>query len=81
MVVELVTTMTMTTIFDNNNVTSSSPGRYVLEEEEVSEAPPPPLPDVVYNGTGYYIDGETEGKNRTIEMVRSLGGNLDCSAV
>lgn len=56
----------MTTIFDFN-VTSSSPGRYVLEEEEeqevtVSEAPPPPLPDVIYNGTGYYIDGEIEGK-------------------
>lgn len=61
-----MTITTMTTIFDFN-VTSSSPGRYVLEEEEeqevtVSEAPPPPLPDVIYNGTGYYIDGEIEGK-------------------
>lgn len=58
------TTTTMTTILDSNATTT--PGRYVLEEDEVaatveSEAPPP-LPDVVFNGTGYYIDGEIEGQ-------------------
>lgn len=48
------------------NVTSVAPGRYVLEQEVVvstiggGEATPP-LPDVIYNGTGYYIDGEIEG--------------------
>lgn len=50
--------VTMTTIFESN--ATSSPGRYVLEEAAERGTPPPP--EVVYNGTGHYIDGEIEGK-------------------
>lgn len=63
---------TATTTFLDSNATTT-PGRYVLQDEEVvaatveSEAPPP-LPDVVYNGTGYYIDGEIEGEQAKIKL-------------